>query len=314
MKSNPRVSKILVESGAYRDLGEPVILAGGDLGIYFVNTEKILQDDDEWKKFGGCPQGMIQHAIRVMQENGDFREVINALVDKVKEIEYGKERPMEGDPYQVFSGGQRRDWLFSGPVAYMLNCKHVALFKDGKALLLSPDAQEILDFGHINRGELYSTHVSDLVTKGSSAYDPGNAPPTGWIPMLRERAIEVENLVAVVDRLQGGEEILAQTGVNLHTLVDIDKEFTDEHSKQPEVARVYLEDDRAWGKGYIRIHGIGALVGTFDPSGGKLKRCRNFLRHYDDILIDSGRLQELAEAVQKEYGITLDKIKEMRGN
>jgi hypothetical protein len=300
-----QVSGILEKSEGYRDLKDPVILTGGDLGIYFINTEKTVGDDGEWKQYGDNPQAMIQHAIKMMDQNPDFGKIIDALVNKVMPI--GESR---GAGFNI-SGGQRRDWLFSGPVSARLGYPHIALFKDGRALLLSPDAQKVLDFGKYNTGKLIATHVSDLVTRGSSAYDPRNEPPTGWIPMLRERAIEVEYLTGVVDRLQGGRETLKQAGVNLFTLVDINEEFMDEHSKQPEIAKAYLRDPRAWSENYIREKGIEALVGTFNPDGAKLDRAKKFLAHYEDVLKESGRWQELDKAVQKEFGCGLEYLQKL---
>ncbi len=52
MESHPRISELLVETGAYSDLSDPVILTSGQLGIYYINTEKLVQDDGEWKEFG----------------------------------------------------------------------------------------------------------------------------------------------------------------------------------------------------------------------------------------------------------------------
>ena len=44
------ISNILVKSGAYKDLESPVILASGELGIYFVNTQFVLGDRDVDKR------------------------------------------------------------------------------------------------------------------------------------------------------------------------------------------------------------------------------------------------------------------------
>ena len=45
-------AEILKNTGAYSDLEEPVILASGELGIYYINTEKIMPDEGTWKKYG----------------------------------------------------------------------------------------------------------------------------------------------------------------------------------------------------------------------------------------------------------------------
>ena len=125
MESHSTISKLLVKTGAFKDLDEPVILTSGELGIYYINTEKLCPDDGKWKEYGDNSQAMINHAIKIMRDNRDFREVIDILVEQAEVLLPRKDA-------KVISGGQRRDWLFSGPVANRLNLDHISLYKDGK--------------------------------------------------------------------------------------------------------------------------------------------------------------------------------------
>ena len=58
-------------------------------------------------------------------------------------------------------------------------------------------------------------HIADLVTEASSY-------TRAWIPVIREFGGVMEDTIAVVNRKQGGEQILRDEQVILHAFVDID--------------------------------------------------------------------------------------------
>ncbi len=83
MESNKRISELLVETGAYTDLDKPVILTSGELGIYYVNTEKLCQDSGKFKEHGDNSQAMIQHALEMIEEGPLGNPcAVNHLVDR----------------------------------------------------------------------------------------------------------------------------------------------------------------------------------------------------------------------------------------
>jgi hypothetical protein len=313
MESNPRIVKLLLETGGYTDLDKPVILTSGELGIYYINTEKLCQDGEEFKKYGDNSEAMIRHAIKMTKEHPTFNEVIEIVTEKVKGL-----LPQEVDELAI-SGGQRRDWLFSGPVAAKLKFPHISLFKDGRMDIIydCETVDNMSRFGPVSprdysklglQGGVYAVHVADLMTKGSSSYDPRSDPPTGWIPMLRDSGVEIKDLVNVVTRLQGGEEILEKAGVKVHSFVAIDEDFLRENSKNPERDIAYIRNPRRWSNKYLIENGALAFIDTFDPEGGKLDRAAKFLRVYEGVLKESGAWPELEEAVQEKYNKSLTEI------
>ena len=85
MRSHPAITPLLVKSGAYRDLEHPVILARGDLGIYFVQAEKLCRDDPSFiEKYAADPVGMIAHAAGLMEQHPEFKMVIDTLAETVQ--------------------------------------------------------------------------------------------------------------------------------------------------------------------------------------------------------------------------------------
>jgi hypothetical protein len=103
--NDPRISQLLVETKAFKDLDKPVILTSGELGIYYINTEKLAQDNGEFEKYGDDSQAMIAHAIRMTQQHSTFGEVIDILTEDAKRLMASLVRNNE---YGI-SGGQRRD-------------------------------------------------------------------------------------------------------------------------------------------------------------------------------------------------------------
>ena len=298
LKSNEKISKLLVETGAYSDLKEPVILTSGELGIYYINTEKLCQDGGEFKKYGDNSNDMINHAVKMIKEHESFDNVIDILAEKVESlIPADKDR----DDF-VISGGQRRDWLFSGPVAVKLGLPHVSLYKDGRMEFLDPA-------GEIPRGFLgyHAIHVVDLITKGSSVYR-NDGEEKGWVPILRRNKIAIGDLAAVVTRNQGGEEMLAEHNVNVYSFVSIDESFLRDHSNEPERALAYIRDPKTWSENYLKENGALTFVDAFNPDSGKLDRAGKFLEKYRGVLEEADKMKEFEENVQDKYGKPLKEL------
>ena len=258
---------------------------------------------------------MIKHATKMMDEQPFFKEVIDILTEKVLELRDGKEDDL------VISGGQRRDWIFSGPVAYNLDLPHLSLYKDGRMEFIEPNLKvfPIKDFfrrtlpGAFRLSE--NIHISDLITKGSSAHeyvimDDTRWKEQGWITLVRGTGLKISNLVAVVDRLQDGRERLAEQGVDLYSFVDIGEDFVKKHSENPERAITYMQDTIRWTIDYIRENGALPLIETFNPEAGKLKRAKSFLNLYGHVLERFGKWRKLDKEVNKRYDISLVNLME----
>src|SRR3990167_6906045 len=86
MQSHSRVAELLVQTGAFRDLENPVVLASGELGIYYVYTENLLQDGGRFNDFGDNAREMIEHAMKMAGQNPAFGEVVDILAEKVSDL------------------------------------------------------------------------------------------------------------------------------------------------------------------------------------------------------------------------------------
>ncbi len=311
MSSQNNVGRLLVESGAFTDLDDPVILTSGELGIYCINTEKFLGDGGRWKEFGDDPREMIAHSINQYFLNGRFAEVVRSLSAIIDEV-------LPADKSLAISGGQRRDWIFSGATASHLGVSHISLYKNSNKVELMkfgrgsqriecglPLAEEVKD---ISQYRVY--HIADLLTEGSSCYRIEDGDAKGWIPMLRERGATVEDLLAVVSRRQGAEEMLANQGVRARSLVTIDEEFIRKHSKFPERALEYMKDPGAWSATYLEQNGALDFVDAFNPDGTQIDRAKRFLKRYGTVLEQAGRMTELENDVMARFGYSIKHLRE----
>ena len=284
-----RIAELLVKTGAYRDLDKPVILTSGQLGIFYVNTEKLVQDNGAWEKLGDNANAMVDHAWGRVADCPEFADVIDIISEKASSYHPA-----------AISGGQRRDWLFSGPVAANLDLPHVALYKDGGMEVRYPTGSGG-ESPFNGRGEIL--HIVDLLTEGSSCNAGMGSAATGWVPMIRRGNGKISNLLAVVTRRQGGEENLRNVGVNVESFVSIDEAFLTSHSSQPDTAVAYLQNPNDWSASYLRTNGALAFVDSFNPAGGKLDRAGKFYARFSNLLREAGKLEELDCAVRDKYGV-----------
>lgn len=296
MPSHPVIARNLVDAKGYQDLDSPVILTSGEIGIYYLNAENLARDGGEFNKHGNNSSDMIGHACCMARQDRRFGEVIDILAAGIREA-------IDGSEMQAVSGGQRRDWLFSGPVAERLDLPHISCYKDGGVYRISNEMGTVND----NISGFNAVHVADLLTVGSSCYDARKSPPTGWIPMIRNGGGSISRVFAVVDRLQGGGTNLNAAGVAVNSFVQVDEDFLRTYSAQPDRAVDYIRNPRAWGERYVREQGIEPFVAAFGPKK-KDDRGTKFLAVYERALRDSERWDELSGRVRNEYGVDIETL------
>lgn len=300
------IPRALIRSGAYRDLQEPVVVTSGEfLTPFFVNAERLCGDpamDLFLTVHGGSDREVIDHACSLAEAGEDFRAVVEELAARASGLLRASAKPM-------ISGGQRRDWLFSGPVARLLGLPHVSLYKQApgqareadRAVVRAPGG-EALDQAALPGST--AVHVVDMITAASSCLDrdPASGRDVGWVSMLRDRGVQIRDLVAVVSRRQGGEERLERAGVRVSSLVTVDDAFLRAHSGRPDEAAAYYRGPEEWTRRYLREHGIGLLVPYLSEDAKKLPRLIKLVRVYEAFLRAEGLWRDLDEAAFARLG------------
>ena len=207
----------LVRSGALRIAppGQVFWYTSGTVGPYYINTHylfggpegagELLAFIDVESRSVDFHARLVERVSAQLASDRDYAAVIDALVASI-----GRREPAGGVDW--ISGGERRDWFFSAAVALMTGRPHLYLYKDGAAL--RPEGDVLKEAGDL-RGRA-TAHVADLVTEASSY-------TRAWIPALRGRGGEMAVSANVVDRGQGGVEVIAAAGVDAEACLRVDE-------------------------------------------------------------------------------------------
>lgn len=200
--------------------GQPFWYTSGTIGPYFVNTHYLYGSKEKAEKLlnfieqvKGEKENLSELVFEKVLENYDeddiFHNVIDTLVEKIRDVE-------DIDSIDYISGGERRDWFFSLIVAYILKKSHLTIFKDLDIMVWDSTTRKQFPISEgVNIKEKNILHIADLVTEASS-YE------RAWIPAVKNLGAQMTSTFVIIDRMQGGSELLSRNGVNLSALVNID--------------------------------------------------------------------------------------------
>jgi len=171
--------------------------------------------------------------MEAYEKDETFRTIIDTMVAKTK-----AEFP-EGC-FSVISGGERRDWLFSIPMAKLMNIKHAYLFKNG----------ELYCAEGVSKGEV-SLHVSDLINNAASYFD-------AWLPILDKSGLSCIGTVCVNSRGSNGVDKLKANGQKVVALNSIDVGFFEKSLETGlidagtlEEIRLFFKSPQEWASAYL---------------------------------------------------------------
>ncbi|MGI6669342.1 MAG: orotate phosphoribosyltransferase [Acetivibrionales bacterium] len=210
----------LYNTGAFKVCpeGKPFWYTSGTIGPYYVNTHflygsekkalELLDKIDALKADKlSCPGSLLP----LVEYNYNSDEIYKGITDSL--LEFINDN-IDLDTVDYISGGERRDWFFSLIVASKLKKPHITIYKDLDAVITED-------------GETYRPdsicgacvmHITDLVTEASSF-------ERAWIPAIRNIGGQLACSVAVVDRMQGGKEILESHNISSFAMVSVNREF-----------------------------------------------------------------------------------------
>ena len=209
----------LFETNAIRfcEENKPFFLTSGGISPYFVNTHFLYGDEKHATEFLSYIDTLLTDRINLpkkvfdkinvqYENNKIFKYTIDTMLKAIKSN-------VNVDEIDYISGGERRDWYFSNMIAYLLKKPHLTLFKDIEAFV-SP-----YDFSSTNKiTDLEGKTVlnaSDLVTAATNYV-------RSWIPAIKQLNGKLLWTCYVVDRKQGGTEILENAGIKTIPLAFVD--------------------------------------------------------------------------------------------
>ncbi len=196
---------------------KPFFLTSGTISPYFVNTHFLYGNEKEATEFLSyidtlledrinLPKKVFEKVLAQYEKNKIFHDTIDTMIQSItdnvnlEEIDY-------------ISGGERRDWYFSNMIAYLLKKPHLTLFKDLEAFVSPYDFSSTEKITNIEGKTVLN--ASDLVTAASNYV-------RSWIPAIKNLNGKLLWTCYVVDRKQGGTEILEKEGIQTIPLALVD--------------------------------------------------------------------------------------------
>jgi orotate phosphoribosyltransferase len=218
----------------------------GEIGPYYIQSAAVMANGEDYSE-----------ACRDMQR----------LI--IKSVTYN---------FNIISGGETRDWMFSMPLATIIGTSHAMIYKNGKILGADVNGKRVV-------------HVADLNNEGSSPRD-------FWVPFIKNAGGDMQDIFFYVDRLEDGVDVIRELGLNRHCLVPLNCTSWDYLAKMGVVSpEIYenlmkrMEDKGTWARNMLRSSkGFRTLSGLLNSSDEKTRgKGLKILATYPDI---AGELQE----------------------
>lgn len=234
----------------------PFWYTSGKIGPYFINTHFLYGSeadavtllnfiDTKKEDKLEMPKALFEKVKKQYEENKIYNDVVNEMITFIK-------TNLEVNEIDYISGGERRDWFFSYMAAHLLGKKHITLFKDLTAVISDCNFEETVTASKIEGKKVL--HIADLITIASSYI-------RAWIPTIQELGGELVWSLAVVNRMQGGDERLSDLGITSLSMAKIDETlFTEAMQKniinqnQFEMIQKFLKDPDGTMKDFLITH------------------------------------------------------------
>ena len=213
------IMSYLFETNAVRFCPEnkPFWYTSGKIGPYFINTHFVYGNEEEASSLLRfidealsdkltLPKKVFEKTIKQYNTNSIYKDVIDNMISYIKEN-------IDISEIDYISGGERRDWFFSNTIANLLNKPHISIYKDLSTVVSDSNFENTEKITNLAGKKVL--HIADLITIASSYI-------RAWIPAIKNLNANICWSCVVVDRMQGGQEKLAEQGVKSLSLVNID--------------------------------------------------------------------------------------------
>lgn len=218
------LTNLLFETNAFNIAKEnkPFWYTSGKIGPYFVNGEFFYGSDADSKELlafidselenetkENIPAHIFEKVLAHYNSNEIYKTTIDAMVEYIKEsVDIAK--------IDYISGGERRDWFFSNMIAYILEKPHVTIYKDLSTVVSDYKFTENAPVEKIEGKKFL--HVADLLNQSASF-------TRAWIPAIENLGSKILWSIFVIDRMDGGTQVLTDCGVEVLSLLKINDEL-----------------------------------------------------------------------------------------
>lgn len=215
-----KLTKWLFETKALRvcPQDKPFWYTSGAIGPYYINTHFLYGSEEKANQLLSFidkeKENIFQCPLKILdQTKGNYTAdlIYKGLIDEMCKFICDNININEID---YISGGERRDWFFSLIIAEKLNKPHLTIYKNLEIVVTYKGKTE--EQGDLKNKKVL--HIADLINEASS-YE------RAWVPAIEKNNGSICWSIVVVDRKQGGEELLNKLNVKSFSLVNIDKEL-----------------------------------------------------------------------------------------
>ena len=216
-----KIMELLFQTNAFKICPEnkPFWYTSGKIGPYFINAQFLYGSEDDANSLlefidnelenaskYDLPKDVFEKTFAQYNTNDIYKTVIDELISFIN-------NNIDLSEIDYVSGGERRDWFFSNMVAKLLGKPHITIFKDLSLVCSTPDFSSSDDLTDLTNKNVL--HVADLLNVASSYL-------RAWIPAIKDLGGNLKWSLVAVDRLQGGQEALAQEDVTSYALASVD--------------------------------------------------------------------------------------------
>lgn len=271
--------KYLFETTAFRVCpnNKPFWYTSGKIGPFYINTQFLYGSENEatellnfmnenLNKKVELPEMIFERVKKQYEGNVIYKYTIDEIIKNVKE-------KIDLDSIDYISGGERRDWFFSNIVAYLLGKPHITIYKDLSLVESNPDFSENKTLENLAGKKCL--HIADLITTASSY-------TKRWAPAIESVNGKIDWSISVVDRVQGGEEILAGIGIKSISLIKLDgslftqaKELNIINDEQYELLNAYKQNPDETMRNFLIAHPefLEEALKSDPKTAGRAKDC-----------------------------------------
>ena len=218
------LTNLLFETNAFNIAKEnkPFWYTSGKIGPYFVNGEFFYGSDADSKELltfidselenetkENIPSHIFEKVLAHYNSNEIYKTTIDAMVEYINES-------VDITKIDYISGGERRDWFFSNMIAYILEKPHVTIYKDLSTVVSDYKFIENAPVEKIEGKNFL--HVADLLNQSASF-------TRAWIPAIENLGSKILWSIFVIDRMDGGTQVLSDCGVEVLSLLKINDEL-----------------------------------------------------------------------------------------
>lgn len=194
-------------------------------GPYYFNTENIAGEQPAESALEAINK-ILKDKLPHEEQAIAISETINKIVQSDEAYEHAVDSLLQyyaancSYPPTIISGGERRDWFFSIPIARKLGLPHLFIYKSGEHYLADHDGHYV----ELDLNGQKVLHVADIINMASSYLDR-------WIPILKATGAEFTETLVVAVRNQAGVESLNQNQISVLAPLSVDLSlFTEAHN------------------------------------------------------------------------------------